>query len=230
VDLLGSTIAGLAPALFWLAWVRSHDRAAPEPLHLVLLTFALGALSTLLVLGVRPSLEDLLPSGVGLDRAFADAFLLTAPLEESAKALALIYALGHRACDERLDGVVYGAAAGLGFASVENIVLVWREADPGLAFVRGFTATVLHLGTTAVLGYLLATAKLARPGRVRALPALAALLVAIVLHGSYDLFLFVDRGLGWISLLGVLPLLLVLLAWKVRRAKRLWQPTSTATE
>lgn len=219
MEILGHTIAGLAPAVFWLAWVRSHDRRAPEPRHLVLGVFLLGVLSTALVLVVRPPLEDLLPPETGLRRALCDAFLLTAPLEELAKALALLGVLFHRELDEPLDGVVYGAAAGLGFASVENVVHVLREADPTLAFTRGFTATLLHLGTTGVLGFLLACAKFTH-GRRRALLVIAALPSAVLLHGCYDLFLIADGGLAFVSLVGVLPILLVALAWKVRWARR----------
>ena len=175
--------------------------------------------STLLVLALRPPLEDLLPHGRGLDRALADAFLVTAPLEELAKASAFaLLMLGNRNLDEPLDGVVYGAAAGLGFACVENVLYVLDSEHTSTAFFRGFTATLAHLTTGATCGFGLALARFQRGGR-RLLLGIGGLLAAILLHGCYDLFLIAEGGLAWISLVGVLPLACVALGMKIRFAR-----------
>lgn len=213
--------AGLAPALLWLAWVLHKDRANPEPARLVLRAFVLGALATGVVLLLRPYGEDLLPQGTGLDRALADAFLLTATLEEFAKGTALLVAiLNARQLDEPLDGIVYGAAVGLGFASVENALYVAQVGDPQLALLRGGTSTLAHLATTGVFGFLLACARLSR-GRDRLIYAACAFPNAWIYHGCYDVFLFAPGGeLAWISLACVLPLLFTIVGLAIRWSHR----------
>lgn len=241
----GDLLVAAGPALAWLVWVRYHDRQAPEPHHLVALTFALGAGAACAVLSVRPWLDGVVePWLLALPAAWrlaADCLLVTAPLEEALKGAALLVALLHRQTDEPMDGIVHGAAAAMGFATVENALYVAMTGDGWIATQRAFTAAVAHLACSATMGFLLVVVKLrlrsdARPraqrpahGSIRQSPAVAApgsvaivlacsLLVPIVLHGTYDLLLV--SGYAGFALLCLLPGMLLLLSGKMRWSRR----------
>ena len=84
-----------------------------------------------------------------------------------------------------MDGIVYAASAGLGFASVENAFFLATEGDPRLICVRGFTTTIAHVMFLAPAGFFLVRAKLGM-GRWRRELATLAVVLAVLLHGSYD--------------------------------------------
>lgn len=207
-------LVGCAPSLVWLWLVWRHDDHEREPWPLVGLALGLGAASTFAVLWTRPWLEQWLPQD-----ALADAFLVTAAGEEAWKLLALLPLLLLRELDEPLDGAVYGAAVGFGFAGVENVIYAQRGGDLDLLLQRAFTATLVHGACTGCLGFCHAMGKLRRPGIGTVAWLVGGLLLAVVLHGCYDHFLDGGRTRSLLSLLVVLPAALLLLALKVRWAR-----------
>jgi len=104
------------------------------------------------------------------------AFIVTALVEESGKYLALFLVR------QRLGGVRNAVLAGLtvslGFALFETIS--YASADPGIAFIRAFTAAPLHAACGVWLG---------RAVHTSALPAAGRFAFALLVHGSYDLVL-----------------------------------------
>jgi len=227
MQMLAYVLVGFAPGLFWLWFFHRKDDLEPEPRSLVLRVFALGAGSALAVLALRPHygpllLDDLLASERPAVRAAVDAFVVTAGFEELLKTAAfLLGAYWHRELDEPLDGIVYGIAAALGFASVENAIYVIRADDASVAVLRAFTATLGHVAFTGSIGFFFGLAKFdPRAGR-RLLLRATGLAAGVFFHGLYDHFLFLGGGERWISLVCVLPLLLVLLARKIRWTRAL---------
>jgi RsiW-degrading membrane proteinase PrsW (M82 family) len=209
MELLQCLVLGLVPGAFWLWAIRSRDDHEPEPWPLVGVVFALGCASTLGVLWLRPTLEDMLPLGDGLRRCVLDAFLVTAPLEEAMKMLAFVVGIAwHRELDEPLDGIIYGSAAGLGFATVENMLFISQEsaavAQLEVLGIRAFTATLVHVSCSATIGFCLGLLRFTSRGVGVAL-AVVGFLVAVILHGLYDVFLFEGHDAIWVSLLLVLP-------------------------
>lgn len=213
------------PGLLWLRFLHAKDRIEPEPSSIVLRVFALGCGSAYLVLLVRADVDLLLLADLtGLRAHLADAFVATALLEEVAKILA--FAAGawwHRELDEPTDGIVYGMAAGLGFASIENFYFLTSTGDPWSVAARGFTATLLHAALSGALGFGFGMARL---GRFRWRPialGVLALAYATLAHGAYDLFLFAYPRFSLVSLVGLLPVLLAvlgqLIAWSQAHAR-----------
>ncbi len=223
MELLQSLTLGVLPGVFWLCYLRSKDDHEPEPWLQVMLIFAFGGASTFAVLWARPWFEDLLPWGTGWDRALADAFLLTAPLEEFVKMAAFLIGVAwHDELDEPLDGIIYGTAAGLGFASAETVHYVLREDSMMLqlevAGIRAFTATLVHVTTTGALGFCFGLVRFTE-GVKRPLLVIGGVGIAISLHGLYDVFLFAGGNVVWVSLLGVLPAMLLFLSMKIHWAR-----------
>ena len=220
---------GFAPAAFWLWFLRRKDRIEPEPRALVLRVFALGCLAPALVLWIRPLLERRLPEDFGTARLLLDAFVVTALVEELVKLAPLAFGIFfHREFDEPLDGIVYGGASALGFASVENVFFLFASHDPWLVFERGFTSMLVHVACTGTLGLLLARARIGRRGRERLggfqgrdlRLLLAGLLVVVLAHGAYDAFLLSGMRVGRLGILLVIPIVLALFALVLRWAMR----------
>jgi hypothetical protein len=100
---------------------------------------------------------------------------------------------------------VYAAAAGLGFAAVENIFYV-LEGGIAVGVLRAIASVPGHMIFSCVWGYALGTAKF-RPGSARRPGIIAGLSGAIVLHGifNFSLEVYEVAGLLFILIL-VIPL------------------------
>ena len=88
--------------------------------------------------------------------------VVVAPLvEEFMKGLAFLpLLLLGKQVDNRTDGLIYGAAAGLGFACVENLYYYIKVFDPDhlnlliqTVFLRTLFTTLVHCVSSALLGY-----------------------------------------------------------------------------
>ena len=201
--------AFLQAAVVLLA-IRFLDLYEREPLLLVSLMALWGGLvATMLSLAGNGIVFGLLDENIRL--AFGPA--ISAPLvEESAKGLALVlaFALSHWAnrrygwmeFEGVTDGIVYGAAVGLGFALVEDIFYffqfsdesVQRGLDVFLTRVDFFGATMLgHAVYTAAFGAGLGLATWSRTRTGRYGWPLVGLAIAILLHALWN-------GLGSLAL------------------------------
>jgi RsiW-degrading membrane proteinase PrsW (M82 family) len=205
-SLAAALILGTAPSLFLLVFFYLRDHYEPEPRGHVALAFAKGALATLPAYGAAWSLgrfvgDEWLMLGGLPARAF-EALVLAAACEELPKWLAFYFFIYRwRELDEPLDGVVYGVALALGFATVENVLCVGRDGL-GVGVLRAIFAVPAHALFGAVMGFYLGRAKLGdgqwqgmdvtRAERRRRL--WAALLVPILFHAGYDFLLGVLRG------------------------------------
>jgi RsiW-degrading membrane proteinase PrsW (M82 family) len=225
MPLLLSTLVGLL-AFAWLGYFRWKDARQPEPLLLMLAVAGGGAGAALAALGLFAALEGgpLAVSwealgGAGLGPA-ALAALRIGLVEEGLKLLAVApLALRHRRFDEPLDGPVYAACAGLGFAAAESwALLLAGELAPLDSLARAAAAPLTHALLAAPAGWGLAAAVLR--GSTLALPA--GLAVSVAAHALYDLLL---------ARPGVPPgaaaaVVLALWVWLLVMAPRLARPAS----
>jgi RsiW-degrading membrane proteinase PrsW (M82 family) len=215
-------LMGFAPGLFWLWYFRRKDDLEPEPRAMLLRVFALGCVAALIVLLLRPAYEVILPTSSTAWRVLIDAFIVTALFEELAKLLAFLAgAYFHHEFDEPLDGVIYGIAAALGFASVENVVYLFLRDDPSLVVLRAFTATLGHVAFTGSIGFFFGLAKFSEGVFRQTRLMLIGLGIGVLFHGAYDVFLFMGGGPQILSLAFVLPLVLVVLGLKIRWSRSL---------
>lgn len=199
--------AGLLPALCVLAIVYFSDRRR-EPPALILFVFLLGGVGKLLT----TYLEGRASGWTGLDMnaqvagnagALVFLFGFVAPFREASKVAAMWPAFRSKHFDEPVDGVVYSSAAALGFACVEN-ALVLREHPGWVWFARTLLSLPAHVFFAAAWGYALGRAKRTKtPGAIFPM----AWLVATAAHGLY-IHLVYGRGPG--ALVGTVPLLLAM--------------------
>ena len=195
-SLVGMVIA-LVPLAAVLVAVRIVDRWEPEPRSLVIFAIAWGAVAAVgIALGVDVALTIVLGPR---DSVASDAFraVVQAPIvEELAKGFGvyLIFLSARRAFDGPVDGVVYGALVGAGFAFTENIqYFAISFIEGGVAetsatfFVRGILSPFAHVMFTSVTGFALGLAarRGAKAGRALG-PWLLGLVGAIVLHALWN--------------------------------------------
>jgi len=146
-----------APAIFLLGFFYLKDRYEREPLLHLLAAFGLGAFAMLAARGIGATIEGLVsPRWLALGGEPAklfDAFVIAGLCEEFSKWVVLIAAVYHwDEFDEPLDGMVYGAAVALGFATLENILYVAR-LGVGIAWQRALFAVPAHALFGGSMGY-----------------------------------------------------------------------------
>ncbi len=210
-------VVGAAPSVFLLVFFYLKDRYEPEPRGHVALAFGKGALATVPAYAASWALaravgDEWLALGGLPARAF-DAVVLAAACEELPKWIAFLFVYRWNEFDEPLDGVVYGVALALGFATVENVLCVARDGL-GVGVLRALFAVPAHALFGAVMGYYFGRAKF---GGGRALVAVA-LVAAVALHGAYDFILQALRG--WFMYAAVALGSLALWAFVLRRVHR----------
>lgn len=192
--------SAVVPSLLLLWYIYARDKN-PEPRGLLIRTFLWGAFICVPVVPVAMALEGMGQGFTGdmWSDALVKAFLGAAIPEEFFKFLVLRWYVWRKShFDEPLDGVVYGATASLGFATLENILYV---GSGGLetAVLRAVTAVPCHAFAGVVMGAFLGRARFAEGGQRSALMWMG-LGSAILLHGAYDAFLFTGSGFAVLAL------------------------------
>jgi RsiW-degrading membrane proteinase PrsW (M82 family) len=174
-------------------YIYRKDRYEPEPKYLVAKIFLLGALS------VFPAvlLEMPFPSGLF-------TYAVVAPVVEEGLKFCVVFFFVYKSVefDEPMDGIVYAAAAGLGFATVENIFYVIEGGLP-VAIVRGFFSVPGHVIFSCIWGFALGIAKF-RPEAERGRIIFLGLAGAMILHGLFNFSLEVFEVLGLVIVMVVI--------------------------
>jgi RsiW-degrading membrane proteinase PrsW (M82 family) len=195
-------LLAVAPAVFWLWYFYQKDRYEPEPLAWILIIYIFGMAVTIPVALVE-----------GIFTLFLADFLITiliAPVvEEAGKYLVVkktVYESGE--FDEPVDGIVYAAAAGLGFATLENIIYVFSAFETSFVFaiqtglVRALISVPGHVLFSAMWGYALGKARFLPPTR-RPRIILWGLVLAMASHALFNLLLFDAIGFALLVLVVV---------------------------
>ena len=197
---LAALIVPMIPGVIWLWIIYRTDWYEPEPKRLVLATFGLGIIAIGPAFGaerlagmIYPFLhyiEQAALTGVAAPWPMAiGCFLVIGPAEELAKFLAVrLFVYRNKEFNEPLDGIIYAAAAALGFASLENVLYVidWHTGHVqwGALGIRSLLALPGHVIFATTWGYALGRQKFDASYRVWPMVILAALL-----HGLYDFLL-----------------------------------------
>jgi RsiW-degrading membrane proteinase PrsW (M82 family) len=189
---LGLVLA-LIPLAIVFFGVRIIDRWDPEPRSLIAFAIAWGGVAAV---GITLLVDLGITLMVGL-RPEEMAAVIQAPLvEEIAKGLGIliIFLVGRRTFDGPVDGIVYGALIGAGFAFTENIqyfaislIQGGGEQLTATFVMRGLLSPFAHAMFTALTGFAmgLAARRHASTGVVIGAGALG-LLGAMLLHGFWN--------------------------------------------
>src|SRR3954464_91864 len=190
-------VAAIAPALLVLWLVIAADERPGSPGR-VWLAFILGAASISLLGIARAPFAAILavPGNPWLTQGLRSVFGVAAP-EEIVKVLVIVaVSVRRRTFANPMDTVVYGAAAGLGFAAYENLAYLVQHADMwrSLAALRSVLTVPFHGALGIIAGAYIAIARSGtalgahRRGkdwaRIRTLALIV--LAPVGLHASFD--------------------------------------------
>ncbi len=197
MTLLGYAILAFAPGIFWL-WFFVRGRAyRPKPRRLLALTFFYGMLSTVPA-GILNTLfigGDVLDGTADLATVAAAMLFVVGPVEEMSKFMAVrLGPFRSLYFDEPRDGLVYAAAASLGFASLENLLYI-LSFGPAVMVGRAPISTLAHVIFGSFWGYGLGIQ--AQEGRrAKQLWLWAGLAVAAAVHGLFNILVFNASPMG----------------------------------
>ena len=176
-----------APGLFWLWFFYKRDKIEPEPKHLIVKTFFWGMAAVIPAIFLETPFKGM-AGGLALTVVAAPIF------EEYFKYFAVrrtIYA--HDEFDEPMDGIVYAAAAALGFASLENAFFLFSAYSRGgeslvwsTFTIRALLSVPGHVMFSAMWGYALGVAKFS-PGVNKRKVIAGGVALAMLLHGLFNL-------------------------------------------
>ena len=196
------TLLSIVPALALASYVWYADVTTSEPLSLLAVTFVLAVLfagfAAVLNTGTNVALQTLgLATGfVGFVFQILTFFVVVGPVEETVKLLAVyLYAFRSSRFDAVVDGAVYGAVAGLGFATIENAIYISGSvqgiSDPLNLVAQGSAITAVralagpgHVIYSAFAGYYLGLAKFNPENRGPIV--VKGLVLAAVIHALYN--------------------------------------------
>jgi RsiW-degrading membrane proteinase PrsW (M82 family) len=203
-------ILSVVPAFAIAAYVWYVDITTEEPLSLLVGTFLLAILFAMFAavinsIGILPfgviviATQEIAPAATPVASFLAISlffFFVVGPVEETVKLLAVrLYAYRDARFDAVIDGAVYGAAAGLGFATIENALYITQGLEAGVAGTEvigaaGDTAAVRalagpgHVLYSAIAGFYLGLAKF-NPENWGPI-VIKGLLIAAVFHALYN--------------------------------------------
>jgi RsiW-degrading membrane proteinase PrsW (M82 family) len=155
LNLIIGFLCSLLPAFIWLALFLREDKTRPEPKSFIFKSFLWGALIALPVVFVNEGFNSI------VDKGFI-TLVLFAGVEEFFKFSAALFSVRRNPnFDEPIDAMIYAIAAGLGFATIENLLSVMGQVGQGewltgaleVLVLRFIGATLLHTLTAGLIGY-----------------------------------------------------------------------------
>lgn len=207
----------ILPVLLFLAVLVLMDSFKLVPFRAVLLTIVAGCGAAAACTYVNGWLLDAWAIPTPLFSRYA------APVvEESAKALYVVYLIRRKRIGFLVDAAIHGFAVGAGFAVVENVEYLRAITDPRvfLWIVRGFGTALLHGTTTAIVAMMAKSLSDRHPESVLGafLPGWAT---AAGIHSIFNHFILPPLAATGL-LLAVLPIVLVVVFERSERATHEW--------
>jgi RsiW-degrading membrane proteinase PrsW (M82 family) len=176
-------LLALGPSLFWLWWFWSQEKGQRESLQLLARTFVFGAVSVIpaIVLEFFAGAKLMLPETV-------ECFFIIGPVEELCKLLATYIAVRNEDCfDKPADGIVYAAAASLGFAFAENLYY-FASSDTHTFIMRAGLSVPMH--ALSAIPWAVALGRLKCDSQAPKRIMFSGFVIASILHGLFDALCF----------------------------------------
>jgi len=202
--------AAIAPGCALFSYFYLRNQMETEPRKTLFRTFIFGLLITFPIMFIQHVMqeESLISNPFLLNAVFSSA------LEEFFKWFIIFaFVFRHVEFDDPYDGILYGAAASLGFATMENILyLLTFGIDT--AFMRALLPVSSHALFGVVMGYYFGKSKFTKTNYSKEYLALS-LLVPFFLHFAYNSILVFEDY--WIYLMT--PFMLFLWWFALKKVK-----------
>lgn len=185
VTVITATFVVFAYLLF-IWWLDRYER---EPLWLVLLVFAFGGLFGTTCACMISILPAIAASALGEVGDMLTIVVVAPVVEEVTKGAVFLLLIWSKHFDNETDGLIYGAATGLGFACIENLLYFAGTENLAelvmLAALRTLFTALVHATSSAMLGMAIGYAR--RRGLKRgALFVLLGYVLAVLNHGLWN--------------------------------------------
>ncbi|MEK7603763.1 MAG: PrsW family glutamic-type intramembrane protease [Patescibacteria group bacterium] len=213
---------GFAPSLLWLTFYLRRD-CHPEPKYLLIKAFLMGIVISPLAILLQLGFSELraIFNFEFLYQGTTAFFLWSSLVEEFLKFLA-VYLVVVRSpeFDEPVDGMIYMITAALGFAAIENVLVMFNlipngaETALNTLALRFVGATLLHALASGFMGYFLAMSWFFHEHKKKLV--LFGLAMATLFHGVFNmLIVFAQESANPVIGLVYTTFLLIILAFLV---------------
>jgi len=238
LGLLASVVFAFVPAFFFAWFINWLDRYEKEPKLLLVATFLWGAIVAVIGAIIVSLIMDAGFTMVLGDEGLADlaGSSITAPLVEElwkGMAVLIVFLLFRKEFDSILDGIVYGAIVGLGFAATENVLYFFGEYSSG-GWNGFFTNFFLRIGVfawghpsyTALTGIGFAVSRTSRNTLVKFIAPVVGLGMAMFVHSFHNTAVTFVQSLGGLALTILVEwaglfVMLCFTIWMIRREQGL---------
>jgi RsiW-degrading membrane proteinase PrsW (M82 family) len=231
--LLLAVLASAVPTALYVGTLYWLDRYEKEPRLLVAAAFLWGSIPALALALAAEVFFRLPPNLIGPEALEAAQLGLIAPLlQEALKGMAVLFIAVRywREFDNVLDGIIYGAVVGFGFAMTGNMIdllsafALWGFEGLNLgAFVEGLLYGLNHALYTAIFGASLGLARLTQERWQRRASPLGGFVLAVAAHALQNRLLWRILGLNMMTLVTTgsgLVLIGVVATWSLARQRR----------
>ncbi|MGC1631750.1 MAG: PrsW family glutamic-type intramembrane protease [Gelidibacter sp.] len=193
-------LLAIVPVFVIIFYVYIKDKYEKEPIRLLFYNFLLGAIVSVIITTLLYVIIDIplpLNNQDSIFEQFIKAFFVVGLSEEFSKYIIIrYYSQPHEEYNEPFDGIVYAVMVSMGFAATENIMYV-LQGGMEVAIIRAFTAVPAHATFAILMGYFMGKAKFSKN---RVVLNFTGLFLAVLFHGAYDFFLFIDFVPGiWVG-------------------------------
>jgi RsiW-degrading membrane proteinase PrsW (M82 family) len=221
-------ILGLLPSIIWLLFYLRKDKH-PEPKTMVIKVFIYGMAASLPAVFLEIGSADILKSITIPHILFLALYFLlgVALVEEILKYLVVrFWVLKSPEFDEPIDAMIYMIISALGFAAIENILVLFPLSSPNIfektlliLSARFAGATFLHALASANIGFFLALSLLREKHHLRYLTI--GLTLSVFLHGLYNFGIKIEGMAGIIVPFLVLLFLFLIVKGQFKKIKKL---------
>ena len=231
--LLIALLAGVVPAVLYVGTLYWVDRYEKEPKRLLAAAFVWGAIPSVALSLAMELFFQLPPNLLGPQALEAVRLGLVAPvLQEALKGAAVLFIARRyrREFDNVLDGIIYGAMVGFGFAMTGNVVsyvssfALWGFDGLNVTvFAEGIVYGLDHALYTAFFGAALGFARLAQKPWQRWVVPVGGFVLTVATHALHNLILRNLLGLSVTTVVTTcagLILMGVIAAWSLERQRR----------
>ncbi|HQZ82289.1 MAG TPA: PrsW family glutamic-type intramembrane protease [Pyrinomonadaceae bacterium] len=228
-----AAVVAFVPAMVYLMPVLWLDRYDPEPIWLLALAFAWGALVAVVVSFVINTVFGIAVGiAVSPDVGQAVGAVMSAPIfEEGSKGLGILILLifFRKYFDDILDGIVFASVIALGFATVENVLYYGRGILAGgfgglavLFVLRGIMSPFAHATFTSMTGIGCGIARESHNKAVRIIMPVVGYFCAVLLHAIWNGMAVIGGTEGFLLgyFLGEIPFFLIFVGFSLYIMRR----------
>ncbi|MDG2350820.1 MAG: PrsW family glutamic-type intramembrane protease [Flavobacteriaceae bacterium] len=185
-------LSALAPVATIIIYIYVKDLYEKESKRMLAYAFLLGGIVSIIITTLLYLIFDYIlpsPDNSNIWQQFVKAFFTVALIEEFSKYVMVLGFLQPKTWfNEPFDGIVYAVMVSMGFAAVENVMYV-LQGGMDVALVRAFSAVPAHATFGIIMGFFMGKAKFSKN---RIMWNFTGLMSAILFHGAYDFFLFIN--------------------------------------